>query len=84
LCAYRGLGPNQNYAEVGHMKVGMGSRDLLLIFLDLLIFPKWLKLDTSARAVRVVHSMQPLPNYFGFCFHFIYFNVLVGLLLVNK
>jgi len=39
-------------------------------FLDPLVFLEWLKLDTLAHAVRVVHSMQSLPNYFGFMFVF--------------
>jgi len=30
--------------------------------------PEWLKLDTSVCAFCVVHSVQPLPNYFGLLF----------------
>jgi len=43
--------------------IGGQWRDLIL-FLDPLVSLKWLKLDIPARAVCVVHSMQPLPNYF--------------------
>jgi len=39
---------------------------------DALVSPEWLELDTPARAVCVVHSMQPLPNQFGLLFFIAY------------
>jgi len=60
-------GPNRNYAKVGHR--GSGSRDLLFAFY-LLVYLERLKLDTPARAVCVVHSMQPSPNYIDLLFEY--------------
>jgi len=58
-------GPNQNYAKVLHPGSGSGSRDYTFDFADPFVSLECPKLDTPARAVCVVHSMQPLPNYFG-------------------
>jgi len=41
------------------------SSDLLLNSAAAYISQEWLQLDTPAPAVSAVHSMQPLPNYFG-------------------
>jgi len=43
----------------------VGSCDLLLISATPYISQEQLKLESPARAVRAVHSMWPLPNYFG-------------------
>jgi len=45
--------------EVAHMA---GSHDLLLTSVTLYVSQERLKLESP---VRAVHSMQPLPNYFG-------------------
>jgi len=44
---------------------GSGSRDLLLIILDPIVSLEWLKRDIRECTVCVVHSIQPLPFYFG-------------------
>jgi len=59
--------PIQKFARLGHRWAG--SRDQLLNF-GTPLSPERLKLDTPARALCVVHSMQPLPNYFGLLFRY--------------
>jgi len=39
-------------------------------FSDPLVSLEWLKLDTTARAVCLVHSTRPSPNYFGHLFFY--------------
>jgi len=46
----------------------MGSRDLLLNSAPAYISQEWLQLESPVHAVCAVHSMQPLPNYFGVLF----------------
>jgi len=48
--------------KVGIRGSGVGSRDLLLTSATHYIYHKQLKLVSPACAV---HSMQPLPDYFG-------------------
>jgi len=43
----------------------VGSHDLFLIFANRHMSQDMVKLKIPAHAVRVVHSMQSLPNYFG-------------------
>jgi len=59
VCIQRALGPNENYAKVGHR--GLGSCDLLLNSATP-TSQEWLEI---VMRIHVVHSMQPLPNYFG-------------------
>jgi len=47
---------------------GCGSLDLLLTSATPYMSQERLNSETPARAVCAVHSMQPLPNYFGLLF----------------
>jgi len=64
VCISMAGGHNQIY-EKDHRGSGLELNDILLIFLDPLVALDWRKIDTASRAVCVVHSMQPSPNYFG-------------------
>jgi len=59
-------GPNENYAIVGHWRLGAGSRDLVLISATAYISQKRLQLQNPAQCAA--YSKQPLPNYFGLLF----------------
>jgi len=61
VCIYRPAGPNENYAK----KNIAGSRDMRLNFWITLVYQERLQLESSARAIGAMHSMQPLPSYFG-------------------
>jgi len=66
-----GWGPNPNCAKVSHRAYEPGSRDLHLIP-GTIIRGTAEAIDSSACSVCVMHSMQPLPNYFGLLFYVTY------------
>jgi len=61
----RGCGSYPKLRKVGYSEVWVWSRDPLLTSATAYISQERLQLQSPARAVCVVHSMQPLPNHFG-------------------
>jgi len=58
-------GPNKNYAKVGHRGQGRGR----VTYFWFLGFPRISGMAEARHSstCSVVHSMQPLPNYFASC-----------------